>query len=208
MEQEAEPLDPEDPIGDAVRTVAQSLADANRMLRERAKEFGIDIDEALNDPELEEAIERRRAFVRGQDAVELAKKYSYDARAILETNNETLVADDDPMAAEMLEIVHWYVFFIAAKTHRGYHGVVDTDGYEDTDALSDLESDANGSIKIALIAIERSILAWTYLLSTTNQELIRPLIDQLETVKAIIERKFPNAREFVRPGFDEIETVM
>jgi hypothetical protein len=30
----------------------------------------------------------------------------------------------------------------------------------------------------------------------------------LEKIRANCEQKFPNARDFLRPGFDEIETVM
>lgn len=37
---------------------------------------------------------------------------------------------------------------------------------------------------------------------------IRPMIELLERVQALAKENFPKARDFVRPGFDEIETVM
>ena len=74
--------------------------------------------------------------------------------------------------------------------------------------LTDTQSDADGSIKIALIAIDRSMMAWTNLLSNENATQIHPLISLLETIRQNTEKKFPNAGDFVRPGFDEIEILM
>ena len=200
--------DSDDPIADAVRSVANALADAKRMLLEKAEEMGIDLESAVDDQENADDLERPRAAVEDTEAVLLAKSYALEARHILAASSEWIGADDDPVAAEMLEILGWYVFFIAAKVHRGYHGIVGFGGTEESEALLNTQSDVNGSIKIALISIERSILAWTYLLSEDNKTVIRPEIEQLERIRSLVETKFPNARDFVRPGFDEIETVM
>ncbi len=205
---DAEAVNTGDPVGDAVRTVAAALADAQRMLIEHAAELGIDLEAEANDPELVAGIERRHAAVKSANAVKLANEYADEARKLLEANGERLSDIEDPMTSEMIEILEWYVFFIAAKVHRGYHGLIDLDGDEETDQLEDTQSDANGSIKIALIAIERSILAWTYLINADNSGVIRPLIDRLEDIKRIVEAKFTHARDFIRPGFDEIEMVM
>lgn len=67
---------------------------------------------------------------------------------------------------------------------------------------------ATARSRFALIAIERSILALTYLLDAENAEVVTPLMRSLEQIKRIAEERFPNARDFVRPGFDEIEAVM
>ena len=133
-----------------------------------------------------------------------------DARPILAAKDEWLIFSplDEEANNEMLSIIFWYQFFISAKIQRGLHGILDFDGNEDLDELNDVESDANGSVKIGLIAIERSIMAWTNLLSKENAATIKPLLDLLETIKEKAEAKFPKAQEFIRPGFDEIETVM
>ena len=200
--------DSDDPIADAVHTVAIALAEAKRMLLEKAEEMGVDVESAVDNNEIADGIERRRTAVEDIDAVRLAKSYALEARHILAASSEWISNDDDPMAAEMIGILGWDVFFVAAKVHRGFHGIVDFGGTEESDALLDTQSDANGSIKIALISIERSILAWTYLLSDDNKTVIRPEIERLERIRSLVETKFPNARDFVRPGFDEIETVM
>lgn len=198
----------DDPIRDGVRAVAIALADAKRMLLEKAEEMGVDLESMIGDPELADNIERRRAAADDNDVVRLAKSYALEARSVLKTWLEWNRGENDPIAAEMLEILDWYVFFIAAKVHRGYHGIANLDGTEEIEELLDSQSDANGSIKVGLIAIERSILAWTYLLSTDNINVVRPQIERLEKIRSLIETKFPTARDFVRPGFDEIETVM
>lgn len=197
--------DSDDPIGDALDVVRESFAEAKEMLIERAEEMGIDIDAAMNDPEIDASIKRTRETVESHEAVELAKDYAVNVRHVLGAPNDWAGDLDDPMTAEMLTILQWYQFFIAAKVHGSYHGIMDTDGYEDPDQLVNPQSYANGQAKISLISIERSVLAWTYLLNGSNAAVIRPWIEKLEKIKSLLETKFPNAREFVRPGFDEIE---
>ena len=94
------------------------------------------------------------------------------------------------------------------KVHSSYHAALDDDGFPDPEELNDTQSYANGTAKITLIIIERSISSWNYLRNESNSRLLDPVIDRLETIKRMLETKFPNAREFIRPGFDEIETVM
>lgn len=200
--------DSDDPIGDAVRTVAQSLAEAKRMVMEKAEEMGIDLEAVMNDPEVEASLERQRATVEDTEIHKLAYAYALDSRRLFKDAEKWFPVDGDPMAAEMFEILEWYSMFISAKIHRGLHGILDIDGYEDENQLLDTQSDANGSIKIALIGIERSVLAWMYLMNESNAATLRPEIERLERIRSLAENKFPNAREFMRPGFDEVEIVM
>jgi hypothetical protein len=195
-------------MADAIEVVKDSFAEAKQMLIAHAEEMGIDLEAAMNDPEIDASLERQRSTVENDEAFKLASAYAMDSRRIFERAAEWLLSDHDPMIGEMVEILQWYQFFISAKIHRGLHGILDLDGHPDNEQLTDTQSDANGSIKIALIAIERSLLAWTYLLNNANGTIIRPEIDRLETVRSLVEKKFPNAREFIRPGFDEIGTVM
>jgi hypothetical protein len=37
---------------------------------------------------------------------------------------------------------------------------------------------------------------------------IKPTISLLNKIKQITKEKFPNAMDFIRPGFDEIQIVM
>jgi len=65
--------------------------------------------------------------------------------------------------------------------------------------------DANGSAKIALVAIDRSMAAWSALQISLPEKssAIKPMLIELEGLRRGIETRFPRARSFIRPGFDE-----
>jgi hypothetical protein len=91
----------------------------------------------------------------------------------------------------MLDIIDYYHFFIAAKIHRGFYSFADFEEDEE-DAT---RSDADGSIKIALIAIDRSIIAWSVLTINKNYSKIRPILLLLEKIRRECEEKFSTARD-------------
>lgn len=64
--------------------------------------------------------------------------------------------------------------------------------------------DANGSAKVALIGIERSMAAWAGLLPhfPDQEHTILNLLATLQRLRRQVETAFPNARVFLRPGFD------
>lgn len=183
--------------------------DAQSMLREKAAEFGIDVD-AIDYEEIEAKQKIADAKIHSQKLTKLAQKYSEDSEKILDSKDEWLKFSpgDENAQNELLSILYWYQYFIFAKVSRGFHGITDLDGEEETEELTDTQSDANGSIKIALIAIDRSIMGWTLLLSEENDATLRPLINLLEKIRRKCFDKFPHAKDFIRPGFDEMEAVM
>lgn len=192
------------------RNLANILADAKKMLVEKAEEMGIDLSD-VNVGETTTLRREKRSKVRSERLAELAEKYAFDTLPVLEAKDQWLgtTGVDAEIIDDVFAVLYWYQFFIAAKLQRGISGIIDDeDGTEDRDQLIDTQSDANGSVKIGLIAVERSILAWTYLLSKENSSTVRPMIELLEKIKLMAEQKFPYAHDFVRPGFDEIETVM
>ena len=198
-----------DPMGDALQVVSESFAEAKAMLIDHAEEMGIDLDEAMNDPEVDEIIRRTREASESPPAVELAKQYALETRHILEKPEEWAGdPEEDPRILEALEVIQYYLFSVAVKVHSSYHAALDFEGYEDPEEISNTQSYANGTAKITLIIIERSISSWAYLRNESNAEILDPVIDRLKTIKQLLEEKYPNAREFIRPGFDEIEMVM
>jgi len=191
------------------RNLKDIFSQAKTMILEKAEDLGIEF-EPLSDEEFAEYKKREGEFIKNQDLTKLAEKYWKDVRISLEAKDDWLLfsAVDEETQKEMLSIIYWYQYFIAAKIHRGFHGLLDFDGNFDEEELNDSQSDANGSIKIALIAIERSIMAWTALMTKENSPQIQPLLDLLETIRQKTKEKFPYALDFIRPGFDEVETVM
>lgn len=201
--------DSDDPMGDALLVVAESFAEAKAMLEERAEEMGIDLEGAMDDPEIEEGMRRSSETVTSEEASKLAIKYSLETRSLLD-NPETWAGDpeEDPIIADTLEVLCYYLFSVAVKVQSSFNAALDIDGYYDPEQINDVQSYTNGTAKVTLIIIERSILGWIYLVSENNAEVVRPVIEQLERIRHLLEEKFPNARDFIRPGFDEIETIM
>lgn len=102
--------------------------------------------------------------------------------------------------ADALDVISWYHTLIAAKVHRALHG-----HQEDEWDENGLQSDWNGSAKVALLSVERSIGAWSLVRDHLPQEQgqIRRFIARCGLIRRLLLEKFPDARGFVRPGFDD-----
>lgn len=194
---------------DLVRELSNTFAEVKEMLIEAAEKWDIDLT-AIDDEEFEQTSERTRNFIENQEAMLVAKQYALDGNKLLNAKDEWLDSSalDSELLNDALGVIYNYLFFIVGKLHSSFHSMLDLDGYEIPDALSDPQSDGNGSAKIALITTERSILAWNFLLNEQNASRVRPMIALLERTKTLTEKNFPLARDFIRPGFDELETVM
>jgi hypothetical protein len=180
-------------------TLAANFERTRRMIEAMAIERGIEFD-PVEMARIEKDLETKRGEIRREPLVILAGKYLKEARALLSsdkfTENSSIESNED-----MFEIVRWYLFFISAKIQRAFHSL-------DEAEKDNSQSDSNGSMKIALIAIDRSIAAWSNLVDRANFEQIQPVVATLETLRRRCEDEFPGARDFLRPGFDEIDIVM
>ena len=111
----------------------------------------------------------------------------------------TVTDPGDPRA-----VVSWFCSLIYVKVRRALRGLA-----EDDPAERDWPADHDGSAKVALLGVERSQEAWLQIVerghATWNEA--EPFIRQLLWIRDEIERIFPNARTFVRPGFDEPDEV-
>ena len=58
------------------------------------------------------------------------------------------------------------------------------------------------SAKVALISLDRSIVAWNRIAATIGDADAAAIAQRLLDLRVDVERAFPNARRFVRPGFD------
>jgi 8-oxo-dGTP pyrophosphatase MutT (NUDIX family) len=181
------------------------------MIKEMAEELGIDLD-ALEEDE----ILKKDSPV--PDIIDhLSKKYASSVNTWFETNQYLILEEENSgdlrlachqderdeievKVADAVEIIRWYQYFIHVKLHRA----CDNDDEETDD--DGFPKDSDGSAKVALIGIDRSIAAWKILLphlAPQHSQTIQ-LIEMLENLKIRVEKRFPDARAFVRPGFDEI----
>lgn len=101
---------------------------------------------------------------------------------------------------DAVEVIRWYQYFIGAKIHRAINGLEHIHAEDDP-----VQSDANGSAKIALIAVERSLGAWEVLRQQLpeKKEVVLHLQQQLQHLHTEISQLFPDWARFHRPGFDD-----
>jgi hypothetical protein len=85
---------------------------------------------------------------------------------------------------------------------RALMGKLSNNNPEDDD---DGNRDSDGSAKIAIIAIERSMHAWSALFEILpdKEDDFLKILSMLEKIKSMTLKEFPGARAFIRPGFDE-----
>jgi hypothetical protein len=99
-----------------------------------------------------------------------------------------------------IEIIRWYQYQIGAKLLRALHA-------RHTPPAEEVvpEEDPNGSAKLSLIGMDRSIGAWGVLsgLHPEFQEELTEIIALLDALRKKTETEFPGARSFRRPGFDD-----
>jgi len=121
------------------------------------------------------------------------KKYANAASDWFREFDQTVEVSDSEDARE---VIQWYQYQIAVKTMRALSGR--------NEELDEDPQDSDGSAKVALIGIDRSIAAWRMMqLSLPDRvESIVPLMLQLERLRQRLEKSFPQARYFIRPGFD------
>lgn len=146
--------------------------------------------------------------------VELSKSYFMEATALLkrvEKKYHFYGAPKDKIndpnlsrIRENFEIFGWYHAFIGAKVSRAVNGKMNASKEEDEESRSFEEHDMNGSAKVAMISIERSInsLSLLYSLLPEYTEEISDLLIKAGMLRNGVEKEFPEYKNFKRPGFD------
>ena len=200
--------------------LGETLHETLTMVKEMAAEKGIDLDAI--DIEEEQA---GRRFVENSVAhmtTHLAKSYIsmtndwFDANVYIYEDEggafEAISAPNSTHSAprkdtrpliDGVDVIRWYQHQIYVKLKRAYHSIQD----EKLEELDDFPKDSDGSTKVALIGIDRSISAWGKILKflPDQEEKILGIVAHLERLRNRTEADFPDARAFVRPGFDEKE---
>ena len=137
---------------------------------------------------------------------------------------------EDLTVSDATEIIQWYQFFISVKLIRALHNPPGVDEESDDDDLLSFDftatdetdedeevdydavvaranrMDSNGSAKVALVAIDRSMAGWRSLQLALPEKAhtINPILVELDRLRRSTEKRFPRARDFIRPGLDEV----
>jgi len=101
---------------------------------------------------------------------------------------------------DALEVIAWHQFFITVKLTRAYHSLVDEEAHQ-----HEWPRDSDGTAKVALIGLDRCLAAWVVVrdMLPKYESVALDFMVRLNRLRAKVQAQFPNARAFVRPGFDE-----
>jgi hypothetical protein len=176
------------------------------LIREMEKELEIDIDE---DCDIDFESENDEAGLGSHPLMVVSKDYSIKVVNWLEDHLEFFTDfssapsgkpnDYKSRLKDAIEVIQWYSIFISAKIHRALSGIKDK--YEEKELVNDMD----GSAKIALIAIERSISAFEIVYQSLQDMEDESLyfLSMLSKINTQVQKTFPSAKKFKRPGFDE-----
>jgi hypothetical protein len=98
---------------------------------------------------------------------------------------------------ESIEVIYWYNFFVSVKIIRAVADLIEKSEF----GIYDM----NGSAKIALVSIDKLIVAWSYILteSAVTEDEVLDILIKLTELRKRTDFTFPDARKFLRPGLDE-----
>lgn len=153
-----------------------------------------------------------------EELIRLSRQYFMSGRKWLQAHDPLLKAQrtawyeqseigvDQQGTTDQLEdalvVIQWYQPSISAKVQRAIRGksrpwLPEQDPYQ---------NDANGSAKIALLAIDRSLSSWELirnLIPEATDDMLDLLV-QLSQLRSGMQRLFPDTERFIRPGFDKL----
>jgi hypothetical protein len=110
-------------------------------------------------------------------------------------------AEDAIQLQDATEVIGWYQHQMWVKLMRALH---EDDDIKELAEELDFPKDSDGSAKVALIGMDRSLAAWADVarLLPAWAESVQPMFDLLVRLRHLVEGEFPDARAFVRAGFD------
>jgi hypothetical protein len=215
MEQEAKGAEGNTPDPQAFwKRLESSLQQTHALLKSLAKERGVTIESAEVDAralQLEndrDTAEQHPLTVSALSYSTMVDEWFQSGESVLRAKEEEVLAqaklgissvnDEVASLTDVVEILRWYQYQIHVKLIRGLTG------RQKEEPESELGKDSDGSVKVALIAMDRSIAAWMRMKDffPEKTDAILTLLVHLDRLRRGTVEHFPNARSFVRPGFD------
>jgi hypothetical protein len=192
-------------------------------VKEMAASEGIDLD-ALDPGEFveenrgfEEAAKNHEVSRAARAYADMAENWFEEARIFLgggEEKDATFQSipenGEEPEKndfEEALEVIQWYQHQIYVKLARAISGQMEEETGID-DELAQYAKDSDSSAKVALIGLDRSIAAWGIIgrrFPAFRSHDGPAILTHLEGLRRSVEKVFPDARGFLRSGFDQID---
>ena len=183
------------------RKLSSIFQETREMIIEWSQQEGIDLTAPADEDETR--YKRKRQLLDNHPLTKAGKKYANAASDWFREFDQSDCEISDCLE-DAREVIHWYQYQIAVKSMRALSGRKEE--FEADPDRVECAEDSNGSAKVALIGIARSIAAWRIMQLSLPERAgsIVPLILHLERLRQRLEKSFPKARDFVRPGFDEV----
>ncbi len=204
------------------KTLKRIYADAQKILDAAlAKATTVPDPNAIEAAAAHEKHVERRARAIGQKETKLAITYAHmvdewfnnelrlplehvqDLERRVETGEVSVATAKGDLVRlnDCVEVIRWYQHFIFVKLGRAFSSLVEE---QERPEIAH-EKDSDGTAKVALISMDRSIEAWSALSEMFPQKADSILEIQvvLSRLRTSLSAKFPEARKFIRPGFDE-----
>jgi hypothetical protein len=194
-----------------------SLQEAVKLLEQAAEERGLDWEEVQDAAENFE--EEEPEYTPSQlNLIKRSKQYYKLTSLWLDSNEHLMSQKEEEMQQkdelginveqevdelnDALTSIYHYLYFIHTKISRAVEGLHDEWMLEEYP----IQNDANGTAKITLIAIEKSITAWEMVRQQMPdaEDDILDLLVLISKLKSGMKKEFPQTEGFVRPGFDEV----
>ncbi|MBF0440444.1 MAG: hypothetical protein HQK54_00925 [Oligoflexales bacterium] len=184
-------------------TVLYSIEIAFQMLRDLLSDEPMDTDFEI--PEKEGNVQHLILLMSKRYlllAIDCLKKNEMTFSEIIATDTMLAMATSENISKRILvddiELISRYSSLIHVKLSRALMDNIE--GIDDDEV--DYE-DRQGSAKVAILAIERSMDVWQKMSGKISK--VSVVIKCLQDLLRLIEQRFPLAREFLRPGFDIVK---
>jgi hypothetical protein len=202
--------------------LAINFSKAQGLLERAAAERGIDLNEIVKENiDFEQKEQQKRIQAESHPLPKLSLRYLTLARVWMDAQPgmkeklgsiqqqldlggesfvEAKITTDTILDA--LAVIQWYQTFIHVKFMSA---LMSKSLNDDSDDKDDVQRDHDGSAKIGVIAVERSMQAWVklYELFPDQEDHFLKILALLEKLKGMAVEEFPLAMAFKRPGFDD-----
>jgi hypothetical protein len=194
------------------KKISEALQLTSSLLQDLADEEGVDLDAVSDEPKADEpkvvhllpSMAQRYALLVDEWVKNNGDWFEPEPGQFpnhLHLVKESPNPREDPISRkEALEVILWYQVFLPPKLYRALISKTEEMELEE----DDFPKDSEGSAKIALIGIDRSLSAWGELAAQWEgqEAAIHKIIDHLIRLREMVEKEFSGARAFIRPGFD------